>query len=808
MPIKSPLKQKVEKTYAAQPRRRTVRIRDRDRTPPSLPVLPLISTVIFPQMLLPLRVGRTVSLKAVEEALASQIPILLLAEKREQMSKDVAPEDLYRVGTVADITQTLRLPDGDWQVLVQGRSRAKVLEFVQSEPFLLARVEEVDRSIAKTLEVEALMRSVLSQFQSYVDLSKQVPEEASAAVHNITDPGALADAVALAPDVSFMEKQEILECFDPYERLRLVSVLLSKQLEILQLKDKIQSEVQKGVEKMQRDYYLREQLKAIQRELGEDSPEAAVTNELRRKIEAAGMPDEAKEKAMREVDRLLQIPAASPETAVVRNYVEWLVALPWSIQTEDNLDLIEAARVLDEDHYGLSKVKERILEYMAVRKLAEKMRSPILCFVGPPGVGKTSLGKSIARAMGRKFIRMSLGGIRDEAEIRGHRRTYVGALPGRIIQGMRNAGSRNPVFMLDEIDKIGIDFRGDPSAALLEVLDPEQNVSFSDHYLEVAFDLSKVIFITTANMLDTIPPALRDRMEIIDIAGYTEEEKLHIAEGYLLPKQLEFHGLKTGQTRISRDALRTIIRDYTKEAGVRNLERNIASIYRKVAKRIAEGFGKATLIKKTDIHNYLGPARFFFGAAQERDEVGIATGVAVTPVGGDLISVEVNVMEGRQELILTGQLGDVMQESARAALSYMRSRATQLGIEPAEFDRRAVHIHVPAGAIPKDGPSAGITMATALISAFTGRPVRRDVAMTGEITLRGRVLPIGGLKEKILAAHRAGIKTFILPEKNAKDLYEIPKAVMKSLNVITVSEMDEVLTVALLEKAVQAEEAA
>ena len=764
-----------------------------------LPVIPLHNTVVFPNMVVPLRIGRPVSLKAVDDALTSGRPVLLLSESRRTMTREVNPEDLYRVGTIALITQSLRMPEGDLQVLVEAKSRARVHEFVRSEPFLEARVEPVGFQIEKTLEVQALMRSVLSQFETYTKLSREIPDQATAAVRSIDDPGAMADAIALAPDITIDERQQLLETVDPYERLRRVSVLLSRQIEILQIKDKIQSEVQKGVEKVQRDYYLREQLRAIQKELGEDSSEAAVGNELRRKIEAAGMPDEVKEKALREVDRLTQMPAASPETGVIRNYVEWLVSLPWSVQTEDNLELDESARILDEDHYGLKPVKDRILEYLAVRKLAEKMRSPILCFVGPPGVGKTSLGKSIARAMGRKFIRMSLGGVRDEAEIRGHRRTYIGALPGRIIQGMRNARSRNPVFMLDEIDKIGIDFRGDPSSALLEVLDPEQNFSFSDHYLEVPFDLSKVIFITTANLLDTIPPALKDRMEIIHIAGYTEEEKLHIAEGYLVPKQLEFHGLKREQVRFSRDALRSIVRDYTKEAGVRNLEREIASVCRKVARRIAEGYDKPVMIRRAHLEHYLGPAKHFFGAAQERDEVGVATGVAWTPVGGDLISVEVNVMEGRSDLILTGQLGSVMQESARAALSYARSRARELGIDPSLFDNRAVHVHVPAGAIPKDGPSAGITIATALISAFTERPVSKNVAMTGEITLRGRVLPIGGLKEKMLAAHRAGIRTFILPEKNRKDLAEVPKVVTKKLNVVLVNDMEEVLKVALLD---------
>ncbi|MDA8188732.1 MAG: endopeptidase La [Dehalococcoidales bacterium] len=766
--------------------------------PNELPVIPLHSTVIFPHMIIPLRIGRPVSLHAVEEALSSGRPVLLLAEEGGGGRTEVRPEDLYRAGTVAHITQSLRLPEGDLQVLVQGQMRAQVIEFTQTDPVLRARIELVEPTVKKTVEIEALMRSVQSQFDNYVELNREMPEEAATAVRAIEDPGTVADAAALAPDITHEQRQKVLETFDPAERLRLISVLLSRQIEVLQVKNKIQSEVQKGVDKMQRDYYLREQLRAIQRELGEDSPEAVASSELQRKIEAAGMPEEVKEKALREVERLGQMPSASPETAVIRTYLEWLVSLPWSVQTQDNLDLSEAARILDQDHYGLRRVKERILEYLAVRKLSKTMRSPLLCFVGPPGVGKTSLGKSIARAMGRKFVRMSLGGVRDEAEIRGHRRTYVGALPGRIIQGIRTAGSRNPVFMLDEVDKIGVDFRGDPSAALLEVLDPEQNFSFSDHYLEAPFDLSQVIFVMTANRLDTVPPALRDRMEIIEIPGYTEEEKLQIAERYLVPKQIEAHGITSDQVKFTHNALRSIIREYTKEAGVRNLEREIASVIRKIARRIAEGKQKPVVVRQSDLHQYLGPTRYLFGSAQETDEVGVATGVAWTPVGGDTIFVEVNAMEGRPELILTGQLGEVMQESAKAALSYARSRAKELGIDPKVFENHAVHIHVPAGAIPKDGPSAGITMATALISAFTGRPVSKDVAMTGEITLRGRVLPIGGVKEKMLAAHAAGIRTFILPEKNSKDLEEVPKTVTKNMNVILVKDMDEVLNVALL----------
>ena len=762
-----------------------------------LPVIPLRDAVVFPNAVLPLRVGRPRSLRAVEQAINSSRQVTLVALKEDR--EEALPEDLYRVGTVGTIGQTLRMPDGTLQVLVQGQRRVLVHQYAQSEPYILAVAEPIDDSVEKTVEVEAQMRSLLAQFERYAALSKELPDEMVTYARNLEEPGQLADFVAGLPDLSLKEKQQVLETFDIIERFQRVSSILAHQLEILELKAKIQSEVNKGVEKTQRDYYLREQMRAIQRELGETDPEAAVAEELRKKVEAAGMPEAVKEKAMKEVDRLTHTPAASPETAVIRSYVEWLAALPWSKTTEDTLDLKEAARILDEDHYGLKRVKERILEYMAVRKLAQGMKGPILCFVGPPGVGKTSLGRSIARSLGRKFVRLSLGGVHDEAEIRGHRRTYVGALPGRVIQGMRTAGTRNPVFMLDEIDKLGRDFRGDPSSALLEVLDPEQNYSFSDHYLEVPFDLSQVMFITTANLLDTIPPALLDRMEVIALPGYTEDEKLHIAEGYLVPKQLEQHGLRADSVRFSKEALRGIVREYTKEAGVRNLEREIASVCRKIAREFASGRTRPITVRAVDLAKYLGPSRYSFGLAEERDEVGVATGVAWTETGGDLISVEVNVMEGKGDLILTGSLGQVMQESARAALSYLRSEARDLGIEPSLFDQRTVHVHVPAGAIPKDGPSAGITMATAIASAMTGRPVKRDVAMTGEITLRGRVLPIGGLKEKMLAAHRAGIRTFILPEKNRKDLTDVPKTITKSLRLVFVSHADQVLGEALVD---------
>ena len=806
-----------------------------------LPLVPLLDTVIFPNMVVPVSVGRPISLKAIDVANGTRrrlgdddegpAPTIVMVAQRDRAG-EATPENLYDVGTVATINQIVRMPDGTSQAIVQGISRARILNIEQAEPYIMARVERINDTVERSLEVEALMRSVSNLIEQYIKLSKAVPEEAMTAIRNITEPGWLADVIGYSPDLSFADRQRMLATFDPAERLRIVGSILNQQIEILSLKTKIQTEVQKGFEKTQRDYYLREQLRAIQRELGEGSPEDTIGEELKAKIEASAMPQAVKEVATRETDRLMMLPQASPETAVVRNYVDWLLALPWKSETEDRLDLKEAAAVLDADHYGLKKVKERILEYMAVRKLSldaatrereergeteeearerrseqgSTLRSPILCFVGPPGVGKTSLGRSIAKAMGRKFVRLSLGGVRDEAEIRGHRRTYIGALPGRVIQSMRDAATNNPVFMLDEIDKVGMDFRGDPTSALLEVLDPEQNFSFSDHYLEVPYDLSQVIFIATANMLDPIPPALRDRMEIIELPGYTEEEKLQIAKQYLVPKQREAHGLSEKDIRFTDKALLGIIREYTHEAGVRNLERQIASICRKVARKVAEredaGKGRrsrALVIDRNDLGEYLGPEQFLYGMAQEEDEVGVATGVVWTQVGGDLLSIEVNVLEGQGDFMLTGQLGDVMKESARAALSYARSKAGEWNIEPAFFADHTFHIHVPAGGVPKEGPSAGITMATALISALTGRAVRRDVAMTGEITLRGRVLPIGGLKEKMLAAHRAGIKTFILPKKNERDLVEIPKAVLSGLRIVPVEHMDEVLAVALVD---------
>ncbi|HEX7471700.1 MAG TPA: endopeptidase La, partial [Candidatus Limnocylindrales bacterium] len=667
---------------------------------------------------------------------------------------------------------------------------------------ITAIVEELSDLSPAGVEVEALMRTVQAQIEQYVANGAPVPPEAAVAARNISEPGLLADMVAYSPDMSTEQRQELLETVDVVERLKLVSTFLARQVESLELKGRIQNEVKSEMDKTQREYILREQLKAIQRELGEDDPQQAEINELRDKVEAAGMPEEIKTRAIKEIDRMSRIPSASPEVGVIRTYVDWLVGLPWNVSSEDLLDIKEAAKILDEDHYGLEKIKERILEYLAVRTLADTIRSPILAFVGPPGVGKTSLGKSIARAMGRKFVRMSLGGIHDEAEIRGHRRTYIGALPGRIIQNIKTAGTNNPVFMLDEVDKIGMDFRGDPSSALLEVLDPEQNNTFQDNYLEVPFDLRKVLFIATGNLLDPIPAALRDRMEVIQLPGYTQKEKVGIARRFLIPKQMENHGLKPKHIDITDEALLEIVQAYTHEAGVRNIEREIANIMRKVARTVAEGRKRKTIVNIKKLDEYLGPPRFEYGELEPEDQVGSATGLVVTEVGGDVVAIEVTIMEGKEDFILTGQLGEVMRESARAALSWIRSHASALGIEREVFEKNTLHIHVPAGATPKDGPSAGITMATAMVSAFTGIPVRKDVAMTGEITLRGRVLPIGGLKQKILAAHLSGAKVVIIPRKNEKDLRDIPDEIRKQIKIIPVDSSEQALDAALRRKPV------
>ena len=767
-----------------------------------LPVLPLRDTVIFPQMVSPLFVGRDRSVQAVEAAAENDNTMVVVAQKDPNI-QDPALSDLYPIGTEVEIVRMLRLPDGTTSILVQGSQRVEILELVQRDPYLMARVRPVYEDGRMDVSTEALMRAVLALFERVVQLNRNLPEDAYVFAMNIDEPGWLADLVASTIDLSLEERQSLLETLDPIERLKRLSTLLAKELDVLELEDRIHSQVQQEVDRSQREFFLREQMKAIQHELGEVDAYTQELNELRERIAASHMPREVREKAESELDRLASMPPAAPEVSIVRTYLDWLLELPWDEETEDNLDIAEAARVLEATHYGLPKAKERILEYIAIKKLAgNKMRSPILCFVGPPGTGKTSLGRSIAQALGRKFVRISLGGIHDEAEIRGHRRTYIGALPGRIIQTMRRAGTINPVFMLDEVDKMGIDFRGDPAAALLEVLDPEQNHAFSDHYLDVPYDLSKVMFITTANILDPIPPALRDRMEVIEFPGYIEEEKLGIAKKFLVPRQLEEHGLKPGQLRFTDSALRAMIREYTYEAGVRNLEREIGKICRKVARRIAEGKKAPKVITRQSLVKFLGPPPFSETLAEEEDEVGVATSIAWTEAGGDIMAVEVTIMEGKGALILTGQLGEVMQESAQAALSYTRSHARQLGIQGRyrEFDKLDIHIHVPEGAIPKDGPSAGVTMAAALISALTERPVRRDVGMTGEITLRGRVLPVGGLREKILAAHRAGLKMVVLPKRNRKDLVEIPRKVRNDLKFVFVERMEEVLEVALLEK--------
>ncbi|HET7095259.1 MAG TPA: endopeptidase La [Thermomicrobiales bacterium] len=709
--------------------------------------------------------------------------------------------ELCPVGVIAEVGQRISRPGGHAHVILQGVARGSVEALVQQEPYLVARVARHDDPLQTGADAEAAMTAVLEQVESYISMLPNVPEEVLTMVRGVDEPGWLADLIAFSPEFTSEQRQELLEILDPAARLRRLSVMVQKRLNVLNLRQQIQSEAQAGMDKQQREYYLREQLRAIQKELGEGSSETIVANELREKIEAAGMPEETKAKALVQVERLEQQHPFSPEIGVIRGYLDWLIDLPWAVETEDRLDLTEAAAVLEADHYGLDKVKERIIEFIAVRKLAgDRLRAPILCFVGPPGVGKTSLGRSIARAIGRNYVRMSLGGVRDEAEIRGHRRTYVGAMPGRVIKALRDAKSRNPVLVLDEVDKVGSDaFRGDPSSALLEVLDPEQNATFSDHYLEVPFDLSKVIFITTANLLEPIPAALRDRMEVIEVSGYTEVEKLAIARQFLLPKTLDAHGLTAEQLSLTDEALRRMIREYTEESGVRNLEREIGALCRKAARRLAGDDPPASIaIDADEVPDYLGVPRYEFGLAEEQDEVGVATGAAVTSVGGDLLSIEVLVMEGKGDIVLTGQLGDVMQESARAALSYARSRAEEFGLEANFFDKHNIHVHIPAGAIPKDGPSAGITMATALISALSGRKIRKDVAMTGEITLRGNVLPVGGLREKTVAAHRGGIKTFLLPRRNAKDLAELPAVVKDGMELIQVGTLDEVLDVALL----------
>ena len=768
--------------------------------PDVLPLLPIRDIVIYPYMMLPLFVGRDVSIRAVEESLSRDRLIFLVAQKNSAEENPNAAA-IHRVGTIASIMRMLKLADGRVKILVQGLSKGEIDTCLRERPFFEVKIRKV---IEPTLpevpiEVEALMRTAKEKIEQILNL-KNLPPEIVMVTDNISDPGVLADLVASNLRLKIEESQAILEIFDPIERLKKVNELLTRELELSTMQARIQNQAKEEMSKTQRDYFLREQLKQIQQELGEGDERAEELSELKKQIEKAKMPTEAKREADKQLRRLEQMHPESSEASLVRTYLDWLVDLPWSKKTKDNLNIKKAKQVLDEDHYNLEKIKERILEYLAVNKLRRKIKGPILCFVGPPGVGKTSLGRSIARALGRNCVRVSLGGVRDEAEIRGHRRTYVGALPGRIIQGVKQAGSNNPVFMLDEIDKVGADFRGDPSAALLEVLDPEQNHTFSDHYLNLPFDLSNVLFICTANLLDPVPAALADRMEVIQLSGYTNEEKLEIARKYLIPRQLEDNGISTKHLELSDDAVLRIIAEYTKEAGLRNLEREIASICRKVARKVAEGKRELTRITRANIHSFLGAPKFLPEAEQEHHEIGVATGLAWTSTGGEVLYVEASLSKGRGNLTLTGQLGDVMKESAQAAVSYARAHAAKLGIEEDFYQKLDIHIHVPAGAIPKDGPSAGITMATALISALTKRPVSRDVAMTGEITLRGRVLPIGGPKEKCLAAFRAGIKTVIVPDRNKKDLDEIPKPLRRKLHWVIAENMSDVLQIALLDR--------
>ncbi len=762
------------------------------------PVLPLRDMVLFPHMITPLLVGREKSLAAVAAANANHETVIAVTQLDPDLA-DPGSEDLYAIGAEVAVGRMLRMPDGTTSVLAQGRRRVEIVEFVQTEPYVRVRARPIPESTAKTRESEAMMRAALALFEKVVHLNHSIPEEAYVYALNVDDPGWLADLITYTLNTGVVESQTVLEVIDPLARLQRVSMLLGKELDVLELEDQISSQVQSEVDKSQREFYLRERMKAIQSELGEGDMWGQEIGELKDKIAAAQMPEEANKVALKELERLQQMPPMSPETGIIRTYLDWLIELPWHTRSDDNLDISHAQAVLDREHYGLPKAKDRILEYMAVRSLAkDKMKSPILCFVGPPGTGKTSLGKSIAEALGRKFLRVSLGGVRDEAEIRGHRRTYIGSLPGRIIQTMRRAGTVNPLFMLDEIDKMSQDFRGDPSAALLEVLDPEQNHAFLDHYLDVTYDLSQVMFVTTANSLGPIPPALQDRLEVIEFSGYVEEEKLEIARRFIVPRQLQENGLLSEGLEISDNAIRAMIREYTYEAGVRNLEREIANVCRKVARRKAERKVLPRRVVPSILHKYLGPPQYSPPETERIDEVGVATGLAWTESGGDTMPIEVTLMKGKGSMQITGQVGEVMQESAQAALSYLRAQAGALEVDEARFEKTDIHLHVPEGAIPKDGPSAGITLAAALISAFTGRKIRRDVAMTGEITLRGRVLPVGGVKEKVLAAHRAGFKTIILPKKNDKDLIDVPKNVKRELAIVRVDRMEEVTATALM----------
>ncbi|MFD0713947.1 endopeptidase La [Paenibacillus sp. GCM10027626] len=763
-----------------------------------LPLLPLRGLLVYPSMVLHLDVGREKSVRALDRAMIDDHMILLCSQSEVNI-EEPTQEDIYRVGTIARVRQMLKLPNGTIRVLVEGVIRAEVVNYLPTDEYYEVTVKELPEEESTDPEIDALMRTVLNQFEHYINLSKKVTPETHAAVSDIDEPGRLADVITSHLSLKIKDKQDILETIDVRQRLEKLLDILNNEREVLELERKISQRVKKQMEKTQKEYYLREQMKAIQKELGEKEGRAGEVEELRTQMAEANLPERVQEKVEKEIDRLEKMPSTSAEGGVIRNYIDWLLLLPWSKMTEDDLDIIKAEEILNADHYGLEKPKERVLEYLAVQKLVKKMKGPILCLVGPPGVGKTSMARSIAKSLGRQFVRISLGGVRDEAEIRGHRRTYVGAMPGRIIQGMKTAGTANPVFLLDEIDKMAMDFRGDPAAALLEVLDPEQNNTFSDHFIELPFDLSNVMFITTANSLHSIPRPLLDRMEVLHIPGYTELEKQQIAERYLLPKQIREHGLKPEQLLLSEEALMLVIREYTREAGVRNLEQQVAALCRKAAKAVVSDPETVAIeIDPAKVKDWLGMPKFRYGMAEADDQVGAVTGLAWTEVGGDTLVIEVTVLPGSGKLTLTGKLGDVMKESAQAAFSYIRSRAKELGIGADFHEKNDIHIHIPEGAIPKDGPSAGITMATALVSALTGRLVSKEVAMTGEITLRGRVLPIGGLKEKSLAAHRAGIRKVLLPKDNERDLRDVPDSIRGDMEFVPVGHMDEVLRHALV----------
>ncbi|WP_377892087.1 endopeptidase La [Alkalihalobacillus sp. R86527] len=748
-------------------------------------------------MVLHLDVGRDKSVQALEQVMMDDQQIFLSTQKEVEIETP-EEDDIYEIGTLATVKQMLKLPNGTIRVLVEGIQRGKIIDFKENESYYEVQIERIEEAVDSTIEDKALMRTALDLFEQYIKVSKKVTAETFASVNDIEEPGRLADIIASHLALKIRQKQEILETYSAHDRLNKLIEILQNEKDVIDLEKKIGQRVKRSMEKTQKEYYLREQMKAIQNELGEKEGKTGEIATLKEKIEEANMPESVQEMAYKELDRYEKIPQSSAESSVIRNYIDWLIQLPWSKETTDNLDIHHAEKILNEDHYGLEKVKERVLEYLAVQQLTKSLKGPILCLVGPPGVGKTSLAKSVARSIGREFVRISLGGVRDEAEIRGHRRTYVGAMPGRIIRGMKKAGTVNPVFLLDEIDKMSNDFRGDPSSAMLEVLDPQQNNTFSDHYIEEPYDLSKVMFVTTANNLATVPAPLLDRMEVIQIAGYTEIEKVNIAKSYLLPRQLKEHGLKKGNLQMRDESLYKLVRHYTREAGVRNLERQIATVCRKAAKLIVGGERKRVVVTENMLEELLGHPKFRYGEAEAEDQIGTATGLAYTTAGGDTLAIEVSLSPGKGKLILTGKLGDVMKESAQAAFSYIRSRSKELSIDPTFHENNDIHIHVPEGATPKDGPSAGITIATALVSALTGKAVRRDVGMTGEITLRGRVLPIGGLKEKSLSAHRAGLKTIIMPKENEKDLEDIPESIRNDLTFLPVSHLDEVLKTALV----------